>query len=87
MRKVYTTVFKQCFRAYLLQTRNTLGLTQRQMSEKLNISERAYANLESGQSCCNTMTFIFFLLSCTDDYSELLEDLRKDFNELHKCIP
>ena len=50
MREVYITIFKQYFRSYLLQTRSELGLTQTQMSEKLNISERAYASLEDRKS-------------------------------------
>lgn len=87
MKKVYITIFKQCFRSYLLQTRNELGLTQAQMSEKLNISERAYANLESGRSCCSTITFVLFLLLCTDINNDFLENLRNSFNEIYERIP
>ena len=86
MREVYITIFKQYFRSYLLQTRSALGLTQTQMSEKLNISERAYASLESGHSCCSTITLILFLLLCTDNYNDFLEDLRNSFDEIYECV-
>lgn len=87
MKKVYTTIFKQCFRVYLLQTRTKLGLTQIQMAEKLNIGSRAYADLERGKFCCSAITLVFFLLLCENDYDMFLEDLRKSFKEISECIP
>lgn len=87
MKEIYTKIFKQYFRSYLLQTRNTLSLTQSQMAEKLNISNRAYANLENGQFCCSAMTLVFFLLLYPDNYNAFLEDLRKEFEEVYECVP
>lgn len=87
MKKVYATIFKQCFRVYLLQTRTKLGLTQVQMAEKLNIGSRAYADLERGKFCCSAITLVFFLLLCEDSRDTFLEDLRKNFNEIYKCVP
>lgn len=83
MKEAYTMIFKQCFRSYLLQTRTQLGLTQAQMSERLNISERVYANLEEGHSCCSTITFVLFLISCADNYDSFIENLRNSFNEIY----
>lgn len=89
MKEAYTMIFKQCFRSYLLQTRTQLGLTQVQMSERLNISERAYANLEGGHSCCSTITFVLFLISCADNdnYDGFIENLRNSFNEIYEFAP
>lgn len=87
MKIIYTTIFKQYFRSCLLQTRSQLGLTQSQMAEKLNISDRAYSNLESGKYCCSTITLVLFLLLCTDNYNTFLEDLRKEFENVYKCVP
>lgn len=87
MKKIYITIFKQCFRAYLLQTRTKLGLTQNQMAEKLNIGSRAYADLERGKFCCSAITLVFFLLLCEDSYDTFLEDLRKSFNEIYERVP
>lgn len=87
MKKIYTAIFKQYFRSYLLQTRNQLGLTQSQMAEKLNISNRAYSYLESGKSCCSAITLVFFLLLCTNNYDTFLEDLRKEFEEIYGRVP
>lgn len=87
MKEIYTTIFKKYFRYYLLQSRNQLDLTQNQMAEKLNMSNRAYASLESGKSCCSAITLVFFLLLCMDSYDKFLEDLRKEFKEVYERVP
>ncbi|MCM1330675.1 MAG: helix-turn-helix transcriptional regulator [Ruminococcus sp.] len=86
MKEIYKTIFKQHFRYSLLQMRNEKNLTQSQMAEKLNISGRAYADLESGKSCCSTITFILFLNLC-DDYSDFIKDINKSFEEIYAVVP
>lgn len=87
MKELYITIFKQYFRSCLIQMRNTLGLTQTQMAEKLNINCRAYASLEGGHSCCNAITLVFFLLLDKDNHDKFLEDLRQNFANIYETIP
>ena len=46
------------------KTRIELGLTQEQMAEKLEISTRAYSDIERGKSCCSLDTLAMFLKCC-----------------------
>lgn len=87
MKKIYTTILKQCFRSYLLKVRNEYKLTQSQMAEKLNISLRSYASLESGEFCCSAVTLIVFILTFSDNGNELLKDLHKAFDEVREEVP
>lgn len=59
--KIYSE-FKNYFRCELLRARDQAGRTQEEMAVLLEMSPRAYADLESGRSCCSTVTL---LLSCT----------------------
>lgn len=75
MRNCIYSEFKNYFRSVLLETRATLGITQEQMAARLLMSPRNYAGLESGKSCCGTVTFLLFLFRCCPDRNAFLSRL------------
>ena len=67
MKKRCSSAFKDFFRTQLLQTRNTMQLTQRQMADALLIAERSYAALESGEFGCSALTMALYLAYFCED--------------------
>ncbi len=62
MRTVYVEVLKTEFRNHVMVRREELNLSQAKMSELLEISERAYSDIESGKSCCSALTLALYLI-------------------------
>lgn len=74
MREELQSVLKSRFRSALIRVRNTKRITQEEMAALLEISPRAYADLESGRSCCSAATLLMFLhLFCPGDQPFLAE--------------
>ena len=76
MRKRYREILKKWFRDQLIRHRNTSGLTQLEMSDRLAMDERSYIDLEHGKTCCSAVTLALFLTSCSDDPMRSLRELR-----------
>lgn len=57
MREELQSALKSRFRSALIRVRNTKRITQEEMAALLEISPRAYADLESGRSCCSAASF------------------------------
>ena len=79
MKKRCSDALKNFFREQLLQTRNSLHLTQRQMADDLMMAERSYAALESGESGCSALTLALFLAYFCDDPAALRTELKEVF--------
>ncbi len=77
MRKRYEEIIKKEFRISLIQARNSKGLTQEQMAQELDMSVRAYCDLERGESNCGAVTFAIFLNHICEDPQNFLDILRK----------
>ena len=77
MKKSFRKLIKDYLRVSFLQTRDTLHLTQEQMADRLLMSTRAYAKLETGHSCCSLFTALIFLSRCCTDRRAFLEGLFK----------
>ena len=74
MREELQSALKSRFRSALIRVRNTKRITQEEMAALLEISPRAYADLESGRSCCSAATLLMFLrLFCPGDHTFLAE--------------
>ena len=71
MKKRCSVALKNFFREQLLQTRNSLHLTQRQM--------------ESGESGCSALTFALFLAYFCDDPIAFRAELKEVFE--NSAIP
>ena len=77
MKKSFRKLIKDYLRVSFLQTRDTLHLTQEQMADRLLMSTRAYAKLETGHSCCSLFTALIFLSRCCTDRRAFLEGIFK----------
>lgn len=57
--------------------RKTHGLSQEKMAEILNISTRAYSNIEHGKYCCSFETFMNCLIVFNFDLNKIVDDLKE----------
>ena len=68
---------KDYLRIALLQERDILSISQEEMATRLLMSPRAYANLESGRSCCSFITMLLFLTRCCVDRIAFIDGLMR----------
>ena len=61
IRRQLEIILGEEFRFLAIKTRERLGLTQREMSESLQMSEGNYSDIETGEvGCCSTLTAIYY---------------------------
>ncbi len=84
MRTVYVEVLKTEFRNHVMIRREELNLSQAKMSELLEISERAYSDIESGKSCCSALTLALYLIYCCDDVQGFIDELKARFEKANE---
>ena len=77
MKQVYKSRIKTYIRSQFIQARDELNLTQAKMARKLLMEDRSYAAIESGESCCGTLTLVLFLVFCCKDQTACLNGLRE----------
>ena len=82
MREEKEHVLKAELRVLALKTRDSLGLTQREMAERLSMSENSYSDIETGAYMCGTLTTVLLLME-HEDANKYLEYLKKKFQELY----
>lgn len=61
MRQEISNIFGEDLRILAIQTRDRLNLTQKEMREKLYMSESSYSDIETGRSHCSMPTAILLL--------------------------
>ena len=79
-------LYKSTLRSFLSEfassLRNSRGMTQEEMAEKLRITGRAYSDLERGIYCFSTVALIFLLLMLKEDeMKEFLTALRGEITQ------
>ena len=62
MRKHYTKVLKTFFHEMLFHRRETLGISQEEMADRLAMASRTYVDLDHGKTCCSGLTLALFLI-------------------------
>ena len=85
MNKIYEEFLKKYLSQKIKETRKQQGLTQEQMAEALDISTRAYVNLEHGKSICKVQT-LFHFLSFYQDPENLLKEITQILEEVKENI-
>ena len=62
----------------LKRVRTDWGISQEAMAERLNITPRAYSNLEREKSLCSTPTLLYFLALCCSsvEVSEIIAEVK-----------
>lgn len=82
MRQKYEKILGEELRYVAIQTRERLGLTQREMSERLQMSESSYSDIETGRSFCGALTETL-LLSMMDNPNVFVNRVTQKFSD---CI-
>ena len=66
MRSEKESLLKDELRLLAIRTRDRLDLTQREMAERLEMSESSYSDIETGVYMCGTLTAMLLLLEQED---------------------
>ena len=82
MRKEYEMILAKELRLLAIETRERLNLTQREMSNRLQMSESSYSDIETGKYMCSTLT-ASLLLNMQDDPNAFLHRVKGKFNEYY----
>lgn len=83
MRERYNTFLKKELKDLAVKTRKEHGITQRKMSEILEMNETSYSNIETGVYMCGTLTTVLLLMEQKDP-SRYLKELELKFQELEE---
>ncbi|MBE6885225.1 MAG: hypothetical protein E7487_11595 [Ruminococcaceae bacterium] len=83
MREQYNTFLKKELKDLAVKTRKEQGITQRKMSEILEMNETSYSNIETGVYMCGTLTTVLLLMEQKDP-SGYLKELELKFQELEE---
>ena len=71
------------FRFLAIETRERLGITQREMGERLHMSESSYSDIETGRSFCGALTEAL-LLNMQEEPKVFLQKVKKKFAEWYE---
>ena len=74
MRHELSIILGEELRFLAIETRERLALTQKEMGEKLYMSESSYSDIETGRSHCGMLTAVL-LLDMQNDPKAFLEKL------------
>ena len=77
MRRELMNSFGEDLRILAIQTRDRLDLTQKEMGEKLYMSESSYSDIETGRSNCSMPTAMLLLDMQENPKSFLQNSVRK----------
>ena len=80
MRNEKESLLKDELRLLAIRTRDRLDLTQREMAERLEMSESSYSDIETGKSNCGTLTTVL-LLSIQEDPTHFLSTVNVEFQK------
>ena len=79
MRRELNKALKEEFRELAIRERERRKFTQKQMAEFLAMSERSYADIESGASACSALTVVMLLVSVSDA-EKILMKIKMEFD-------
>ena len=83
IREDLETILGEEFRFLAIKTRERLCLTQREMSEKLQMSESSYSDIERGVYKCGALSAIL-LLNMQDDPNCFISTVNEKFREWYE---
>lgn len=83
MRQEFEKILGEEFRYLAIKTRGRLGLTQKEMGERLQMGESSYSDIETGRTSCGVLTAIL-LLSMQEKPKEFLDHLNMKFNQCYE---
>lgn len=80
MRHALENILGEEFRFLAIETRDRLALTQKEMGNRLHMSESSYSDIETGKCTCGALTEAL-LLDMQDDPKTFLQGVTKKFAE------
>ena len=83
IRDVWETILGEEFRFLAIKTRERLQLTQREMGDRLQMSENSYSDIERGVYHCSALTAIL-LLNMQNDPNCFLNTVTQKFEEWYE---
>ncbi|MBQ4327979.1 MAG: helix-turn-helix domain-containing protein [Clostridia bacterium] len=78
-------LLKDQLRLLAIRTRDRLDLTQREMAERLEMSESSYSDIETGVYMCGTLTAMLLLLM-QEDPRRFLQALDEAFAKQYEGL-
>lgn len=82
LRQQYKSHLRRFFSKEIQKYRTQCHLTQEEISERLCMAPRSYADLEHGTCGCSCLTVVLFLLLLKDEeVLQLLRSARKELKE------
>ena len=85
MRSEKESLLKDELRLLAIRTRDRLDLTQREMAERLEMSESSYSDIETGVYMCGTLTAMLLLLM-QEDPRRFLQALDEAFAKQYEGL-
>lgn len=83
MRKEYQKILGNETRFLAIETRERLGLTQREMGNRLQMGENSYCAIEAGRTACGALTEAL-LLSMQEDPKQFLDRVTDKFAKYYE---
>ncbi len=83
MRQEFGKILGEELRYLAIETRDNLNLTQKEMGERLQMSESSYSDLETGKTVCPSALTETFLLKMQDDPSVFLLRVAERFEGIY----
>ena len=83
MRQEFEKILGEELRYLAIETRDRLGLTQREMGQRLQMCESSYSDIETGHTTCGTLTATL-LLSMQDDPKAFLDRVTARFTQCYE---
>lgn len=81
MRQVFEKLLGEELRYLAIETRERLGLTQKEMCEELQMCESSYSELERGETICASALTTMLLLRMQEDPNVFLNRVSERFEE------
>ena len=81
MRQEFEKILGEALRYLAIETRDHLGLTQKEMGELLQMGESSYSDLETGETICPSALTETLLLKMQKDPSVFLNRVAERFEE------
>ena len=83
MRQNYKAILSEEFRVLAIETRERLGITQKEMSKRLQMSESSYSDIETGRYSCSALTATL-LLNCQENPKRFLDKVNSKFSKWYE---
>ena len=83
MRRELEAILGEELRFLAIKTREEMDLTQREMGERLQMSESSYSDIETGKTKCGMLTSVL-LLDMQDDPKDFLQRVETKISDKYE---